>query len=138
MRAKRNRIIIDTNLWISYLLTKKFSKLDQILKSRGTTLLFSTELLDEFLTVANRPKFKNYFLVEDLNALLEQISREAEFIQIKSEVKICRDPKDNFLLSLAKDGKANYLITGDKDLTSIHTFEKTRILTMAEFFPVVK
>jgi len=34
MRNKVNRIIIDTNLWISFLITKEFSKLDEIIFSR--------------------------------------------------------------------------------------------------------
>jgi len=34
MRNKANRIIIDTNLWISFLITKDFSKLDEIIFSR--------------------------------------------------------------------------------------------------------
>lgn len=32
------------------------------------------------------------------------------------DTNLCRDPKDNFLLSIAKDGNANYLLTGDNDL----------------------
>ena len=35
-------------------------------------------------------------------------------IQVKSSVDLCRDPKDNFLLSLSIDGSAQFLITGDK------------------------
>jgi predicted nucleic acid-binding protein len=37
------------------------------------------------------------------------------------------------LLSLAKDSQADYLITGDNDLLTLKIFEKTQILTMAEF-----
>jgi len=35
------KIIIDTNLWISFLITKNFSKLDQLLNNRKCVLLFS-------------------------------------------------------------------------------------------------
>jgi uncharacterized protein len=44
-----------------------------------------------------------------------------------------RDSKDNFLLNLAVDGKADYLITGDKDLLEIGQIDKTSILTFKEF-----
>jgi len=37
------------------------------------------------------------------------------------------------LLSLAKDAKANYLLTGDKDLLVLKTFEVTQIVTITEF-----
>jgi len=39
-------------------------------------------------------------------------------------VNACRDFKDNFLLSLCRDGKADFLITGDPDLLVIKKFEK--------------
>jgi len=41
--------------------------------------------------------------------------------------------KDNFLLALARDGNADYLITGDKDLRDMKVFEKTKIVTLNEF-----
>ena len=37
------RIILDTNLWISFLLTKDFSKLDKIIFEKQCTLVFSKE-----------------------------------------------------------------------------------------------
>jgi len=52
MQKKSHRVIIDTNLWISFLLTNDFSKLDQLLRNDKLTLLFSQELLDEFVEVA--------------------------------------------------------------------------------------
>jgi predicted nucleic acid-binding protein len=52
---------------------------------------------------------------------------------VVSSVTLCRDEKDNFLLSLARDAQADYLLTGDKDLLVLRTFEKTQILTIAEF-----
>jgi putative PIN family toxin of toxin-antitoxin system len=65
--------------------------------------------------------------------LLELIEHYADFISINSNVKVCRDENDNFLLSLAKDSSANYLITGDNDLLVLNQFEKTRIITIAEY-----
>ena len=57
---------------------------------------------------------------------------------VQSIVTICRDPKDNFLLALAKDSKANYLLTGDNDLLDIKKFDKTKIITINNFFEVTK
>ena len=116
MPNRKDKIIIDTNLWISFLLTSDFSKLDKLFSDQLLTLLFSQTLLDEFIEVSQRPKFRKYFTLTHLQNLLIQIRKRAEFIEVISNIEICRDPKDNFLLSLAKDGKATHLITGDKDL----------------------
>jgi len=133
MPKQEDRVIIDTNLWISFLITKEFSKLDKIISDKLIILLYSQQLIDEFIEVAQRPKFKKYFTAGDLQDLLLAISKHAQFIDISSFVEICHDPKDNFLLALAKDGKASHLITGDKDLLVLKKFGKTKILTLSEY-----
>lgn len=133
MPRKRDRVIIDTNIFISFLLTNDFSKLDRIFEDKKLVLLFSQELLDEFIEVAQRPKFKKYFSITDLQDLLSQIHHRAEFIEVSSDIDECRDPKYNFLLSLAKDGKATHLITGDNDLLELKKQGKTKITTIATY-----
>ena len=130
---KKHRIIVDTNLWIRFLLSKQFSFIDKLLKNRNVQLVFSTELLLEFLDVVKRPKLKKYFAKTDIDNLLEIIEEYAVFIQVTSTVGSCRDKKDNFLLALAKDSSSNYLITGDNDLLVIKKFEETEIITIAEY-----
>jgi predicted nucleic acid-binding protein len=56
---------------------------------------------------------------------------------VKSEVKLCRDPADDFLLSLAKDGAADFLITGDKDLITLSQIFSTQILTLTVFIETI-
>jgi putative PIN family toxin of toxin-antitoxin system len=133
MSKIKDRIIIDTNLWISFLLSKDYVKLDKLFNSENLILLFSRELLDEFVEVARRPKFKKYFSISDLNELLTEIHSRAEFIEVTSEVNLCRDEKDDFLLALAKDGNADFLVTGDNDLLELEKFEKTKILTITNY-----
>jgi putative PIN family toxin of toxin-antitoxin system len=129
----RDRLVIDTNLWISFLITKDYIKLDRILSDKTVTLLYSQQLIDEFIEVAQRPKFKIYFSSEDLQELLLEMNQRSHFIEVSSVVNICADPKDNFLLALAKDGKATHLLTGDKDLRVLNKFGKTKILTLTEY-----
>ena len=130
----KHRIIIDTNLWISFLLTRNYSKIDTLFAKNNIVLLFSQELIDEFLEVANRPKFRKYFSLDDLEDLITRLRAKAEFISISSDIKICRDSKDNFMLNLAKDGKATHLMTGDKDLLVLQKIGRTKIITIAEYF----
>jgi uncharacterized protein len=127
------RLILDTNLWISFLISSNYEKLDNLLFDQKCTLLFSHELLEEFITVAKRPKLKKYFSKNDLFDLLETIDEVAEFVEVTSEVSECRDPKDNFLLSLAVDGNADYLLTGDNDLLVLEHIGDTEIKTITEF-----
>jgi len=132
MPNAKHRLVVDTNLWVSLLLTKDFSKFDPILFGQRVTLLFSQELLDEFVKVARRPKFRRYFTVNDLQKLLTGIGQKAEFITVKSVVDSCRDPKDNFLLALSQDGQATHLLTGDKDLLILRKYQQTEMESSPE------
>jgi putative PIN family toxin of toxin-antitoxin system len=96
-------------------------------------LVFSNELLAEMLDVTSRPKLKKFFTMEDWSVIYEIINRHAIYIPVISSVTICRDEKDNFLLSLAQDAKANYLLTGDNDLLVLKSFGVTQIITITEF-----
>ena len=127
------RVILDTNLWISFLISKRQEELDLLLESGAVNLIFSKELLEEFMEVSNRPKFKKFFKKSDIEALLNQIEIYGELIKVESIVDKCRDPKDNFLLSLSIDGKADFLITGDSDLLVLGKIKRTQIISWTEF-----
>lgn len=118
MAKKVDRIIIDTNLWISFLITKDFKKLDEKIKAKSVRVVFSLELIEEFLTVVNRPKFKKYFEKSDIEEAIDLFDVYGEIVEVKSEVDLCRDKKDNFLLALAKDSHADFLMTGAKTFLS--------------------
>lgn len=132
MVHKAQRIIIDTNLWISFLISGN-ARLGELLFSRKVTLIFSEELVQEFVSVARRPKFVKYFDSKSIEGLLSAIHEVATFINVDTRVNICRDPKDNFLLALALDSSADVLITGDSDLLEIEQIGRTRIMTMTNF-----
>lgn len=138
MKIRKQRIIIDTNLWISFLITKNYTKLDNLFEKKKIQLLFSKELIEEFIEVAKRPKFQKYFSETDVERLLIIFDSIGKLVKITSDLKICRDIKDDFLLNLAIDGKAKYLITGDKDLLTLKTIDRTNIVSMTDFLEIVE
>jgi uncharacterized protein len=133
MPKQKDRIVIDTNLWISFLLTRDFSKFDSIIANNEITLIFSQELIDEIVEVTQRVKFRRYFHLDDVENLLIKIKSRSVFIEVTSEINKCRDSKDNFLLSLSLDGYATHLLTGDKDLLILKNFGQTKILKITEY-----
>ncbi|GHT76023.1 hypothetical protein AGMMS50262_13110 [Bacteroidia bacterium] len=97
---KKVRIILDTNLWISLLITKN-SMLDEVLSVKGVQIIVSQNLLNELHDVTLRPKFRRYFSIDRVEKLLKEIKKYTKMIQVRTVVNQCRDPKDNFLLELA-------------------------------------
>ena len=116
MPSKILKVILDTNLWISFLISKTLSKLDRHINQGNIRLIFSEESLTEFLEVSSRPKFEDHFSHSDTAELFEYMNHYGTIIDVKTKVNVCRDKKDNFWLELAKDSNADYLVTGDADL----------------------
>ena len=134
---KSSRVIIDTNLWISYLISATVDPILPLIKAGKVTLLFSEELMAEFIAVATRPKFRKYFSSREVTGIVEIFNTLADWIHVTSDIKICRDPKDNYLLSLAKDGDADFVVTGDDDLLVLEKFEETIVCTFTQFLTYI-
>ena len=137
MPKRIKRVIIDTNLWISFLITNNLNILSELFLFERFQIIFSDELFNEFLDVARRPKFKKYFDEKSVQLLIENISEKLEFIEVASAITVCRDLKDNFILALSIDGNADYIVTGDKDLLSLNGFKSKKIITINEFIKII-
>ena len=130
---KTIKIFIDTNLWISFLIGKELKQLQNFLLEETIQVVISEEILEQIILVTQRHKLQKYFPPHKVDELIQILRTISLFIKIISEVSLCRDAKDNYLLALAKDSDANFLLTGDKDLLDIAKFEKTEIVTYQEF-----
>ena len=135
---KFKRVIFDTNLWVSFLISNKLTVFDQLIYNQKIKLVFSKELIDEFFEVVSRQKFSKYFSNSDIQKVLTLFDEYGVIVKVNSDINICRDPNDNFLLNLAVDGKADFLLTGDEDLLIIEKIGNARILTVNDFIKSLK
>jgi len=46
---------------------------------------------------------------------------------------VCRDPKDDQFLDAALGGGARYIVSGDKDLQALDTYQRVKVLSPREF-----
>jgi putative PIN family toxin of toxin-antitoxin system len=129
-------IVIDTNILISAALSpdgtarKALDKVYQQFK-----IAQSEETYQELSTRIYKPKFDKYISNTERQDFLEVVKKYSQFIEIKSQINICRDADDNKFLDLAKDSNAEFLITGDQDLLSLKTLAEyqNQIITPREF-----
>ncbi len=133
MPNKNIKVIFDTNIWISFLIGKRLSKIKQLISNGNITIITTEQLLKEITLVTNREKVRKYFPKESVHELIEFLETIAINVEIKPLHFVSRDPKDNFLLDLIDFSKADYLVTGDKDLLILNPFKKTKIVTPDEF-----
>lgn len=134
MHDRPVKIIIDTNLWISFLIGLKSSPAVRSILTNGTVSIVMTDILrQEIMTVASRPKFARYFAPEACDRLLTFLRARSEDYPLGDIPKRCRDPKDDYLLELAHVADADILVTGDTDLTDMQQFGNCQIMTLAQF-----
>ena len=132
-RNTKERVIIDTNCWISFLIGRRLHRLVDLLSDEHIDLIVCDELLDEISDVTSRTKFTRYFPNKDVESLLEFLQLIGETINPKQSVQLCRDEADDYLLALAIEANADYLVTGDQDLLVLKEVHNCRIVDVAEF-----
>lgn len=127
------KIIIDTNLWVSFLLKGHvYTNLLSILSKEGNDIVICQQSIDELLAVASRAKFRKYISEKQLTALISFLLQKAQIYYVDNIPARCRDPKDDYLLELAVASEADFLLTGDSDLLSMGMIGKCKITTVAQ------
>lgn len=136
-RKTKKRVIVDTNCWISFLIGRRLHRLVDLLSDERVELIVCDEMLGEIHDVTSRAKFKKYFPPKEVDSLLEFLRIIGETINPQQSVQLCRDSSDDYLLALAVEANADYLVTGDHDLLVLKEIGKCHIVDMVEFEQVI-
>jgi uncharacterized protein len=127
------RVVVDTNLWISFLIGRKLAILTDLFKRSDIQILSSSEQLAELSDVSTRFNFRKYFTEVQADELVNLLYASAELVDIRERVRACRDENDDFLLDIAVNGHADIFITGDNDLLVLNPFRGIDIVTYIDF-----
>lgn len=129
------KIIIDTNIWISFLIGHQSQLVRRILTDQRFDVYVCPQLIDEIRSVAGRVRIAKYLRPNDLTDLLAIINAFCNSASISKEIpcSAVRDPKDLYLLSLAETVGADYIVSGDADLADIGNYKQTHIIKLADF-----
>ena len=128
------KVVVDTHVLVSALLFGgKPGELIPLWQSVTIRPLASKEIMDEYLRVFTYPKFK---LTEgDVNFLLyQEILPHFAIIDVQLGSRIIRkDPEDDKFIRCALAGKAKRIISGDRHLLALKSYQKIKILTPPDF-----
>lgn len=136
----RPRVVLDTNLLVSYLLTqgKTISTIIAHWEAGDIEVLVSPAIIEELVEVVRRPRLSRQMTV-DPQILIDLLSVEA--MLTKGDIAFpgaSRDPKDDKFLACAVEGAADYIVTGDADLLSLGKFHDVWIVRPAAFIQLLK
>jgi len=134
------KIVVDTTDYISALVGKTHrAKLERILLNESIQILADITLLEEITEVAYRDKFRRWVTIDEVDQFINSLKRRLRPILVTSHVVASPDPNDNFILALAKDGQADYIVTGDKPgLLNLGFFENIPIVRLQAFLDILE
>ena len=128
------RVVLDSNVFVSALLFGGVtSELVALWQKSDITLLLSRNILEEYFRVLAYPKFQ--LSKEEIRGIIEgEWLPFVEIIKPGIRLKVVkRDPSDDKFLECAVAGKANVLISGDKELLSLNRYHGVQILSPSQF-----
>jgi uncharacterized protein len=134
------RVLLDANVLISYLLTPaQNSAVTRIMDAAVLgeyPLLMPEDLLDELAeTVRTHEHLARRIPESVLRTFVDLMLEIAEVIPRITEPipALTRDPEDDYFIAYALIGRAEYLVTGDRDLLVLERVESVAILTPNAF-----
>lgn len=131
------RVVLDTNVLFSALISPHGAP-DIIYRAwRAANFEVVTSLiqLDEIRRASRYPKFQSILQPHQVGAMINNLQRAIVLDRPVEEVE-ADDPNDSFLLALAIEGQADYLVTGDSragGLLNRIIIGKTRIIRPSQF-----
>jgi len=135
------RVVLDTNVLISALLVEDSPPAQLITHWRQGrfALLTAAPQLDELMRVTRYPKIRARLKPALAGRLINELREIAVVVEALPEVDVSPDPYDNYLLSIASGGEADYLVTGDKpDLLALGSHDGTRIVSVRDFITLAR
>ena len=133
------RIVLDTNVLVSALGwdgNERAVLLETL--SEDIDLLLSESIITEFLNVLAQEKF-SHIPQKKISLFIEIIIETSILVETKTKVTIIKeDPDDNRILECAIDGKADYIVSGDKDLLNLGKFKNIPIFPTKDMLKILK
>ncbi|MEW6171729.1 MAG: putative toxin-antitoxin system toxin component, PIN family [Bacillota bacterium] len=131
-------VVLDTNVVISGILIPGSppGKVIDLWADGALTVAVSPALIEEYLGVLLRPKFRGVGSIEERQQLLESFLSLANTVTVlpKSLLNVvAKDPSDNRILECAAASGAGCIVSGDRHLLALERFAAALILKPAVF-----
>jgi len=121
------RAVVDTNVLVSALISRGKPRILVLKLLEKHTVILSRQMLAELADVLTRDKF--VVKTSQVDRFLENLVRKSKIVTLGSRFTvISEDPDDDIVLNTAYNGKANYIVTGDKHLLSLKEFKTIKIV----------
>lgn len=129
------RVVFDTNIFVSAFVILGSLAEKAILKiiEGDDTLLLSKGILDELLTVLSTKFSRDR---EEISRVAVTLSEMTEWVKPTLRISVLKDEPDNRVLECAVGGKADVIVTGDKEMLRLTNYERTKLVSLKAYLEV--
>ena len=126
------RVIFDTNIFVSAFVIPRSLAEQAILKiiKGDDILLLSREILDELLSTLSKKFSRDRGEISRVAVIL---SERVEWVRPAQRIRVLKDEPDNRILECALFGKADIIVTGDKEMLGLGEYGKTKIISLRAY-----
>ncbi len=127
-----HEIVLDTNIWIRYILKAQLEKLALLILENELIVYSSERLIYELEDVLSRPKISQHLTlpIEDYVNFHRTLT---DVTGVNYEFRGSPDPKDDYLFDLALSAGASHLVTDDKPLLGLGQVRSVKVISLSEF-----
>ena len=135
-------VVIDTNVFVSTVISSRSApaQLLSYWQSGLFDLISCQKAIDELDEVLRRPHLVEKYSIDNYKreTFLGIIRERVIFVEGDSLKNIVRDdPKDDMFVACAVEGRAKYIISGDKHLRTMRRYGFIRIIEPAYFLNIL-
>ena len=96
-------------------------------------------MLEELARVLRYPRLQRYYDGATRDRFVALIAALSEIVELPEDIpSISRDPDDDRVIACAVVGRADVIVSGDKDLLALKQIGRIPVLTATEFLGRIK
>ena len=133
------KVVLDTNVFVSSLLVKAGlpAQVLDAWRERRYVLIISPSIISEIRATLNYPRIRHKYPItdEDVEQLVALLEHDALLVPGGAHVggAVPQDPSDEIVMACALDAQADLIVSGDRHLLDLGTYESIPTLTVRQF-----
>jgi putative PIN family toxin of toxin-antitoxin system len=135
------RAVLDANVYISAIIQPAGTPgrlVERFLRDASFEVVLSPTIVDEVLRAMAYPKVRKLLRGADAQLWFEDLVVLADLVAGAQQVSgVCKDPDDDKYLAAALEGRAAYVVTGDRAFLALREHAGVEIVTPRAFLDLV-
>lgn len=138
MKKDKIKVVFDTSVYISaFSFPNSVSYKAYLLAVKGKIKLYSSpEIINELVNVLISDKFQ--LTSNEANSIVKRLRKVVSFVKPTNKLSVLKDEADNRILECAVACKASLIVSGDKHLINLKSYQDIGIIKTADLLHIVQ